>query len=145
TLTAQVLAGAIRAIDALAPDAVIEGGDLIDNAQLNELGWALATIRGGTVEPNSGGAGYYGVQSASDPEPFYYRPDVDAPRHPGMLHEAVRPFGAAGAGAPMLPVLGDHDALVAGELVPSPMTRPLAVGNRALWDLPPGLTLPPAA
>jgi hypothetical protein len=40
-------------------------------------------------------------------------------------------------------VLGDHDALVAGELVPTELTRSLAVGGRALWDLPAGLSLPP--
>jgi hypothetical protein len=40
-------------------------------------------------------------------------------------------------------VLGDHDILVAGELTPTPLTRALAVADRALWDLPPGLRLPP--
>ena len=39
-------------------------------------------------------------------------------------------------------MLGDHDALVAGELVPTALTRSLAVGDRALWDMPPGLRLP---
>jgi hypothetical protein len=38
--------------------------------------------------------------------------------------------------------LGDHDALVAGELVPSQLTQALAVGDRALWSLPTNLTLP---
>jgi hypothetical protein len=46
-------------------------------------------------------------------------------------------------GAPVLPVLGDHDALVAGELVPTSLTGSLATGERALWDLPPGLSPPP--
>ncbi len=40
-------------------------------------------------------------------------------------------------------MLGDHDALVAGELVPTPLTRSLAIGDRALWDLPEGVTPPP--
>jgi hypothetical protein len=42
----------------------------------------------------------------------------------------------------VLPVFGDHDALVAGTVVPTPVTRRLAIGDRALWDLPHGLTLP---
>ncbi len=141
-LTAQVLAGAASAVRALRPQLVIQGGDLIDNDQPNELERALAVLRGGPCRPGSGPDGYYGVQSASDTDPFYYRPDVDAPRYPGLLRRAVRPFTAAGVAARSCPVLGDHDALVAGELVPTALTRSLAVGDRALWDLPPGLTLP---
>jgi 3',5'-cyclic AMP phosphodiesterase CpdA len=143
TLTARVLAGAARAIRALRPDAVIQGGDLIDNDQRNELGWALRVLGGGLVRPGSGARGYYGVQLAGDPDPFYYRPDLDAPRYPGLLQRAVRPFVSAGVRAPIHPVLGDHDILVAGELVPTEETRALAVGDQALWELPPGLSLPP--
>jgi 3',5'-cyclic AMP phosphodiesterase CpdA len=142
-MTAQVLAGAANAVRALPPQLVIQGGDLIDNDQSNELAHALAVLNGGVVHPGSGPDGYYGVQSAFDPDPFYYRPDVDAPRHPGLLRAAVRPFSCRSVGAPVCPVLGDHDALVAGELVPTPETALLATGDRALWDLPPGLTVPP--
>jgi len=138
TLTARVLAGAARAIRALVPDVVIQGGDLIDNDQRNELTWALAALRGGVVRPDR----YFGVQLASDPDPFYYRPDLDAPQHPGLLSRAARPFVSAGAGAPVYPVLGDHDILVAGEIRPTAETRALAVGDEALWELPPGLTVP---
>ena len=46
-------------------------------------------------------------------------------------------------GAPVYPVLGDHDILVAGEVVPTAETRALAVGSEALWELPPGVSLPP--
>ncbi len=144
-LTARVLAGATNAVRALRPQLVIQGGDLIDNDQSNELADALAVLNGGIVHPGSGPDGYYGVQSAFDPDPFYYRPDVDAPRHPGLLRAAVRPFWCRGFGVPVCPVLGDHDALVAGELVPTPETASLATGDRALWDLPPGLTVPPGA
>ena len=139
TLTAQVLADTTRAIAALRPDAVIQGGDLIDNDQRNELGWALGVLRGGVVRTGR----YYGVQLASDPDPFYYRPDIDTPRHPGLLADSGRPFGAPGLRAPVYPVLGDHDILVAGELAPTEDTRALAVGDQALWELPPGLSLPP--
>ena len=139
TLTTQVLAGATRAIRAVAPDAVIQGGDLIDNDQRNELDWAMTVLRGGLVRTGR----YHGVQLASDPDPFYYRPDLDAPQHAGLLRQAGRPFVSPGVRAPVHPVLGDHDILVAGELAPTPTTRALAVGDRALWELPPGLSLPP--
>jgi 3',5'-cyclic AMP phosphodiesterase CpdA len=139
TLTAQVLTGAARSIHALGPAAVIQGGDLIDNDQRNELTWALAALRGGVVRPDR----YFGVQLASDPDPFYYRPDLDAPQHPGLLSRAARPFVSMGVRAPLYPVLGDHDILVAGEIVPTPETRALAVGGKALWELPAGLAVPP--
>jgi 3',5'-cyclic AMP phosphodiesterase CpdA len=135
TLTAQVLAGALRAVAALAPDAVIQGGDLIDNAQGNELAWALAALAGGTVTAASGGPGYHGVQEAADPDPLYYRPDLDAPRHPGLLGAAVLGFTSPGLRGPWYPVLGDHDLLVAGVLPPSPLSDGVAVGSRAVWEL----------
>ncbi len=143
TLTDQVFAGAVRAIRALAPDAVIQGGDLIDNDQRNELRQALEVLRGGTVRPGSGRRGYFGVQSEADADPFYYRPDLDAPRHPGLLRKAAQPFTSVGLRGPWYPVLGDHDILVAGEIVPTAETRALALGDEAVWELPPGLTLPP--
>ncbi len=142
-LTNQVLAGITNAVRAFAPNLVIQGGDLIDNAQSNELARALTVLNGGEVHPGSGPDGYHGVQLGSDPDPFYYRPDVDVPRHLGLLAEAVRPFVVRGLQAPWVPVLGDHDALVAGVLVPTPETVALALGDRALWDLPTGLSIPP--
>jgi hypothetical protein len=141
-LTAQVLDGAVRAIDALAPDVVIQGGDLIDNAQANELERAFAALRGGAVDPNSGAPGYFGVQWAGDADPFYYRPDLDAPRHPGMLTAATSRFLADGLRAPCYPVLGDHDLLVQGVVAPNALTGEIAVGDRAVWQLPQGLAAP---
>ena len=141
-LSAQILHGAINAVRAFGPDLVIQGGDLIDNAQSNELAPALTLLNGGTVHPGSGPDGYHGVQLASNPDPAYYRPDIDAPRHPGLLGHAVMPFTSPGLGCPWIPVLGDHDALVAGELVPDQVTRALAVGDRALWSMPENLALP---
>ena len=131
-----MLAGAAAAVRALRPDLVIQGGDLIDNDQNNELTDALAILGGGSVDTIGGPRGYDGVQSDSDADPFYYRPAIDAPQHPRLLRAASHPFVSGGLQAPWSPVLGDHDALVAGELVPTPLTRSLAVGDRALWDLP---------
>jgi 3',5'-cyclic AMP phosphodiesterase CpdA len=141
-LTAQVLHGAINAVRAFRPELLIQGGDLIDNAQNNELVQAVALLNGGRVHPGSGPDGYHGVQLASNLDPAYYRPDIDTPRHPGMLRRAAMAFRSPGVGCPWIPVLGDHDALVAGELVPSHLTQALAIGDRALWNMPANLQLP---
>jgi 3',5'-cyclic AMP phosphodiesterase CpdA len=138
-LSPQVLVATVRALDAMHPQAVIETGDLIDNDQRNELDQALAILRGGEVDPNSGEPGYSGVQSENDPDPLYYRPDVDAPRHPGLLAAAERRFRSPGLTPPWYPVVGNHDLLVQGELAPTAALDAVATGSRRLVQLDPSV------
>ena len=95
-LTAQVLAGAAEAVRALAPDLVIQGGDLIDNDQSNELTHALAALGGGAVSPGSGAAG----TSACSRPPIPTRSITDrtSTRHaiPGCCGMRSVRFAAAG-------------------------------------------------
>jgi hypothetical protein len=132
TLTAQTVAATVEAINAAHPDAVLVTGDLIDSAQRNELQWAVTLLGGGTVRTDSGRRGYQGVQAASIADPLYYRPAVDAPRHPELLARAIEPVRSAGLHAPWHPVLGNHDILVAGEIAPTAATRAAATGERLL-------------
>jgi 3',5'-cyclic AMP phosphodiesterase CpdA len=130
-LTAQLLAATVASVNEWGQaDAVIVSGDLIDSAQRNELDWALTLLEGGTVRPDSGARGYAGVQEASNPDPLYYRPAVDAPRYPDLLRRALSPVRSPGLSSRWWPVLGNHDILVQGELAPSAAISAFAAGDR---------------
>ena len=133
----QVLDASVRAVNRERPQAVFVTGDITDNAQRNELDLALTTLRGGEVKPDSGGPGYDGVQAPDSPDPFYYRPDHDAPAHPGALARAQRPFRAAGLDAPWYALVGNHDVLAQGEVPPTPAINAFAVGDRLVPSLDP--------
>jgi 3',5'-cyclic AMP phosphodiesterase CpdA len=133
----QVLDAAVRALNRERPQAVFVTGDITDNAQRNELTQALATLNGGMVDPDSGAKGYDGVQAPDSADPFYYRPDHDAPIHPGALAAAQKPFDAAGLKAPWYPLVGNHDVLAQGEVPVTPEIDAFATGHRLVPSLDP--------
>ncbi len=144
-LSAQVLAAAVRAANAVRPEAAFVTGDILDSASQAELAQALAVLDGGEVDPDTGAPGYDGVQAAREPDPLFYRPDLDAPRHPGVLERAARPFRSPGLRAPWYPALGNHDLLVQGETPPTAQLDAFATGSRMVTGLDPGLRADPQA
>jgi 3',5'-cyclic AMP phosphodiesterase CpdA len=140
--SAQVLDAAVRALDRERPQAVFLTGDIVDSAQQNELDEAIAVLDGRRVTPDSGAPGYTGVQEGDSPDPFFYRPDFDAPRHPGLLTAATAPFHATGLRAPWYPAVGNHDVLVQGEVPPTPAIERVATGDRLVATLDPDLRPP---
>jgi metallophosphoesterase (TIGR03767 family) len=118
-------------------------GDLADNAQANEVRWAVRTLDGGRIDPFSGrrvsrrnpcGAPrrviqrlnravaqrrYAGVRGGG----FAGLPR----RWPGALARAQQPFTAEGLRVPWYSVRGNHDALPQGQFGPtdvSPRSAP---------------------
>ena len=138
----QVLDAAVRALARERPQAVVITGDIVDSAQENELDQALATLRGDVVRPDTGGPGYDGVQAASNPDPFYFRPDHDAPRHPGAVAAAQRRFHAAGLHVPWYPAVGNHDVLVQGEVPATGAIEEVATGDRLVTGTDPSFQPP---
>jgi len=138
-LSPHVLVAAVRSLNAERPQGLLVTGDLLDSAQRNELDQFLVTLAGGEVDPGSGRGGYRGVQEASNPDGFFYRPALDAPVIPRMLTRAQRPFFSPGLRAPWFPALGNHDLLVQGEQPPSPSTDAIATGSEALLTYDPAL------
>ena len=137
-----MLDAAVRALNRQCPQAVVMTGDIADSAQANEFDQAVAVLRGGRVDPDTGAPGYAGVQAAANPDPYYYRPQHDAPRHPGLEAAAQQPFTAAGLRAPWFPVVGNHDLLVQGEVPVTPAIEAVAVGGEMVTELDPELRPP---
>jgi metallophosphoesterase (TIGR03767 family) len=155
-LTTQVLESMVQSVNEIksgpllgAPvDAVFITGDVIDNAQKNELNWYKTVLEGGKVDPNSGSDVVVGP-FVSDPETYdihYYHPD-GAPEgleedRPHLLHGfpiykgvtagSVAPFTATGLRHRWLAVHGNHDALLQGTAAPTVDLERLATGNAKL-------------
>lgn len=143
TLTTQAFASGLRALGEDRPDLLLVTGDIADNPAGTEYDQALEVLRsGGRVDPDTGAKGYEGPQAADDPDPAYYRPDVDPPRHPGLLTRAQAPFTAPVERAPWIPIPGNHDLLAAGEVTPTAATNAIAVGSRTLTRPQEGLDVP---
>jgi metallophosphoesterase (TIGR03767 family) len=125
-------------------------GDVIDNAQWNELQAFLALFDGGQVQTRSGGSRYEGVQSADWPDSVFWRPDGPGPdgRHdmfremfgyphlPGVIERALTPLRSPGLNLPWLACYGNHEALIQGVGVVTPPLAEAMVAGRKPVHLP---------
>jgi metallophosphoesterase (TIGR03767 family) len=159
-LTTQVLESMVQAVNEItigplmshAIDAVIITGDVIDNAQKNELSWYQALLEGHFIDPSSGESGKAVGPFVSDPrsyDPHYYHPDGapegceedrphtlhDFPIFKGVTKGALTPFKATGLRHQWFAIHGNHDALLQGTAQPTPDLEKLATGSNKLVGL----------
>lgn len=159
-LTTQVLEAMVRSANSIsrAPltgatiDAVVITGDVVDNAQSNELNWYKTILDGGAVEPKSGDPDRSEGSHSSNADLYdhhYYHPDgpptgmpVDRPHElhgfphfKGVLKAAESSFVAQGLNHKWLAVHGNHDALLQGTAAPTDVLNELAQGHNKLAAL----------
>ena len=110
-------------------------GDLADNAQVNEVRWAVRALDGGRVDPFSGRRISRRNPCAAPPAARRRLNRWVAQRRyagvaksrrllaswPGSLDLAQRPFVAEGLAVPWFSVRGNHDALAQGHYGPAVM------------------------
>ncbi|NOS99725.1 MAG: hypothetical protein HOP29_03770 [Phycisphaerales bacterium] len=136
--TTQLFDGAVRAVNRIhhsgrTIDFALHTGDLCDNAQMNELQWALTVMDGGQIDPRSG---------PDDRSPDQLPPPELDPHAPFAAQGLYR-HGIHGP-RPSIPwyvVFGNHDAFALGTF---PIVESITGARRAPLPLEgrPGILLP---
>lgn len=159
-LTTQVLEAMVQAANEIkkapltgaAIDAVVITGDVVDNAQSNELHWYKSILDGGLVNPKSGDPNRSEGSHSSNADLYdihYYHPDGppaglpadrphvlhDFPHFKGALAASEAPFNAQGLKHKWFAVHGNHDALLQGTAAPTEVLDELAQGPNKLAAL----------
>jgi metallophosphoesterase (TIGR03767 family) len=157
-LTVQVLQSMIQTINKIehapvtgsAIDAVLITGDLTDNAQINELHWCATLLEGGTINPDSGSPERWEGAGGNRYSPFFWNPHgtpagesddfpralYGFPKVPELLDAVRAPLSSPGIKHQVLPVHGNHDALLQGTVAPDQFLRDLAKSDLKIFELP---------
>lgn len=155
--TMQVLNSMIRKVNQIdfgpvtktSFDAVVMTGDLVDNAQNNELDWFLGLISGGKCQPDSGsknrwegvGGDFYSQHywnphgTPSGEKDDYPRSLYGFPIIPELLDAVRESFNSEGLRLPWLAVHGNHDALLQGTVRPNSYLEAIATGSRKFKNM----------
>lgn len=157
-LTTQVLESMLQRVSRIqrAPitkgpiDALVFTGDLVDNAQLNELDWFSRALNGTLVQPDSGDLhSWEGVGGENLYSVHYWNPHGtprgekdDFPRSlygypiiPDLLNAVRSSFYGSGSHVPWFAIHGNHDALLQGTVTASKTLREVVAGTRKFIEL----------
>ena len=100
-----------------AVDFALHTGNAADNAQYNELRWFMDVMDGVMISPDSGVAGYEGVQGESPAEAYG-----------NLLEEAQSAFVPEALRFPWFTAVGNRDVLAQGTFPPNEDAQKLAMG-----------------
>lgn len=136
-------------------DVVVFTGDLVDNAQSNELDWFAALLSGHIVRPTSGNsdASWWVGAPHVQWSPWYWHPsghrsgrrDVWVERYgfpfiDDLIESAHGRFASDGLAMPRVIVHGNHDLLLQGTVTADAQAERLATGSHRVVDLAPTST-----
>lgn len=126
-------------------DVAVFTGDLIDNAQQNEMDLLMSAVSGGTLQPFAEPNKVAGTQTETWNDAQVWRPhDADNlwvrrfgfPHNPGLISAIAAPFLAPTLQTPSYFVRGNHDGLLAGTVAWTPVAEELASGSEKVRGLP---------
>ena len=162
-LTTQVMESMIQAINGIERgpitrsriDTVLITGDLIDNAQRNELNWFQSLVLGKKLTPDSGSLVKWEGVGGDFYSPYYWNPHGTPPNElddyprslygfpllPEILDAARAPFFPSGLRHNWLAVHGNHDSLLQGTVTPNLALRVESKSDEKVFEIDQKLAL----